>query len=340
MNEQPDTLLKTAEKNVNDIVSVAIDYREPHAAMVVYDSQSELSRTLTRAYRNCLPQASFIDFEAVPDEEILAAFERLAPSDLVVLIQSMSFRLNDFRIRVELFKRSLKVIEHPHLARMKGEEPRYYIDALAYDAGYYRSVGPALKQRIDSAGSGVVHSGGEALVFDTPFESAMLNIGDYREMKNVGGQFPIGEVFTEARDLEAVNGRIRLYAFGDMTYAVNKPAQPITLVVEKGKVTEAVDSTEAFDLVLSSIREAEGVVWIRELGFGLNRAFNQDRIVADIGSYERMCGIHLSLGAKHGLYKRKTFKNETIKYHVDVFAVTESVVLDDTEVYKDGAWHV
>ena len=50
----------------------------------------------------------------------------------------------------------------------------------------------------------MVDSGGEQLVFASPFESAKLNIGDYSGMNNIGGQFPLGEVFTEAQDLEAV----------------------------------------------------------------------------------------------------------------------------------------
>ena len=50
----------------------------------------------------------------------MATFATLSASDLVVLIQSTSFRLDAFRIRVELFKQSLKVIEHPHLSRMHG----------------------------------------------------------------------------------------------------------------------------------------------------------------------------------------------------------------------------
>ena len=87
-------------------------------------------------------------------------------------------------------------------------------------------------------------------------------------------------------------------------------------------------------------RADEGVVWLRELGFGLNRAFTRQRIVRDIGTFERMCGIHLSLGAKHGIYAKPGFKRDQGKHHVDVFAATEAVWLDDACVYHDGAWAV
>ncbi len=159
-------------------------------------------------------------------------------------------------------------------------------------------------------------------------------------MKNIGGQFPIGEVFTEAQNLESVNGRVRIFAFGDTSFSVNKVENPITLIVVKGRVTEVLNSTTEFDLVLANIRADEGEVWLRELGFGMNRAFSQNKTVTDIGTYERMCGVHLSLGAKHGVYKKSNFKRGDTWHHVDVFAVTQLVYLDDHVVYENGAWRV
>ncbi len=328
----------TAARHLHDILTIAFEHAAPHSAVVVFDTGCDLALALTAAYRRCLPTATFIAFDEVAPEQIHAAFAPLVAGDLVVLIQSTNFRLDAYRIRVELFKRDLKVIEHPHLARMPGLQARYYIESLAYDPAYYRGVGNALKARIDRAERGVVDSGGERLVFASPFESAKLNVGDYSAMKNVGGQFPIGEVFTESRDLQAVNGRVRIFVFGDTAFTVNQPAVPITLVITNGQVTDTVDSTPEFDTVLANIRADEDVVWVRELGFGMNRAFSKDRTVSDIGTFERMCGVHLSLGAKHGSYGKPNFKRGEGKYHVDVFAVTESVMLDDEVIYKDGAW--
>jgi len=312
-----------------------------HKALVIYDKQCDLAQALTETYRRCLPEARFVDFDEVTAAVVLEDFANLQPSDLVVLIQSTNFRLNQFRIRVELFKKSLKVIEHPHLSRIPGAQRLYYLDALAYDPQYYRGVGLALKARIDQAGSGVLDSGGELLIFSAGFEPAKLNVGDYSGMKNVGGQFPIGEVFTESKDLEAVNGRVRVFAFGDTTFTVNKPEKPITLVVTQGRVKETINSTPEFEEVLANIRMDEGgEVWVRELGFGLNRALTQERVVSDIGTYERMCGIHLSLGAKHNVYKKPNFKfsNKTARHHVDIFADTQSVLLEGKNVYQDNAW--
>jgi len=290
-------------------------------------------------YRECLPDATHVRFEDVTPEALLETLGELGAGDLVVLVQSSSFRLEAFRIRVQLFKQGLKVIEHPHLARMQESEYEAYLDALAYDPSYYRGVGARLKHRIDHASSAVLDSGGERLFYDSAFEPAKLNVGDYTGMVNVGGQFPIGEVFTEAMDLEQVHGRVRIFVFGDVDFCVNVPDKPITLVIERGLVVAAEDSTPAFDRVLALIR-AEESVWLRELGFGMNRALTPERRVSDIGTYERMCGIHLSLGAKHGVFNKPQFKRRHTKFHVDVFAVTEGVSLDGETVFRDRAWCV
>jgi hypothetical protein len=335
-----DQLMALAEKNVRDLLALALGHAPPRAALVVHDTGCELSVMLAQAYQCAIPDATVMNFDTVQPSDILAAFATLAPHDLVVLIQASSFRLEAYRIRIELFKRELKVIEHVHLSRMIGEQARYYIEALAYDPAYYRGVGLALKERIDRAGSARLDSGGEQLLFGGPLEQAKLNIGDYTGMKNVGGQFPIGEVFTEAQDLEAVNGRVRIFVFGDTAFMVNCPLKPITLVIARGRVTEVIDTTPEFEAVLALIRAAEGEIWLRELGFGMNRALSPTQMVDDIGTFERMCGIHLSLGAKHGVYQKPQFKRKDARFHVDVFAVTEGVYLDDEQVYRDGAWQV
>ena len=333
-------LIETAKKHVGDILRFAIEHAPPQKALIVFDARCPLATALTEAYRSNLTLATYLNFDTVPPETIQAAFTSLHPTDLVVLIQSTNFRLEAFRIRVELFKRGLKVIEHPHLARMQGLEASWYIDALAYDPKYFQHVGESLRQRIDASGSVNVDSGGEQLVFSSPFEPAKLNTGDYRGMKNIGGQFPIGEVFTEACDLEAVNGRVRIFIFAGIDFMVNRPEKPITLVINKGRVTDALDTTSDFEQVLANIRADEGEVWVRELGFGMNRAFTPERMVSDIGTLERMCGIHLSLGSKHAVYNKPDFRRRHGKHHVDVFVVTESVALDGETVFRNGAWIV
>jgi aminopeptidase len=336
----PPHAVDAATSHLRKVLDIAVEHGPAQRALVVHDIRTGLARALTEAYRRNLPEGEFLDFDSVTPDAVLARFRALAPKDLVVLVQSTNFRLEAFRIRVELFKLGLKVIEHVHLSRMPGSQGEHYIEALAYDPAYYRGVGRALKSRIDAAPGARVCGGGEELVFASPLEPAKLNVGDYSGMNNVGGQFPIGEVFTEARDLEAVNGRAQVHVFGDTSYSSNRPETPVTIIVERGRVVGTENATPEFQRVLDIIRADEGEVWVRELGFGMNRAFSRERRVDDIGTYERMCGIHLSLGAKHGVYPKPGFKRKDARYHIDVFAVTDAVYLGDEQVYADGAWTV
>ncbi|MDD2369538.1 MAG: hypothetical protein PHQ90_09570 [Sulfuricurvum sp.] len=338
---QSEELILKAQEYLKTLLIEAFHHTDNENAVVVYDTRCLIATILMEGYKGALPHAQLIDFDAYQPEEVRAKLEALNPSDLVILIQSTNFRLDAFRLRVELFKLKLKVIEHPHLSRMSDEEAPYFIDSLEYDKAYYRHVGRTLQSKIDNALMGVLDSGGEQLIYASPFEPAKVNIGDYTGMTNWGGQFPLGEVFTEAQDLRAVHGRVKIYCFGDVTYKINTPEIPITLIIEEGQVVACENSTPAFDLILSNIRRDEGgVVWIRELGFGLNRAFSKTRTVADTGTYERMCGVHISLGAKHGTYGKPGFKRRDGLYHVDVFADTRTFSLGDEVVYKDGAFVV
>jgi aminopeptidase len=72
----------------------------------------------------------------------------------------------------------------------------------------------------------------------------------------------------------------------------------------------------------------------------MNRAFTHERTVSDIGTFERMCGIHLSIGAKHASYNKPNIRKKAARHHVDVFVITKGVALDGEELYRDGAWVV
>jgi ribA/ribD-fused uncharacterized protein len=335
------TLIPTASQNIKDILSDVFVHDESHHALVIYDLDSPLSCILAEAYRIALPNARFINFNESQREEILFEIDALKAHDFVALIQSTSFRLSAFRIRIELFKKSIKVAEHPHLARMpKDEEMHYYIHALAYDKSYFHHTGHRLKALVNEAKGAVVYSGDEVLIYSGEFEDAKINIGDYREMKNIGGQFPIGEVFTEAKVLTSLNGSCTIIAFGDRNYKVNIPPHPITIIIKEGKIIETKNTTEEFEAVLKMIREEEDIVWVRELGLGLNRAFSKDKFVSDMGTFERMCGLHLSLGAKHGIYAKEGMKRNSGKFHIDVMIDTSSFEIDGKVLFDGEKWLV
>lgn len=335
-------LTQIASSHISDILRDVFAHNDSHNALVIYDLLSPLSILLFEAYRDALPNATFIDFNATDTVEILFAIDALVAGDFVALVQSSSFRLSAFRIRVELFKKKLKVAEHPHLGRMPTEsEVELYVNALAYDKEYFHHTGHTLRDMLRVATKAVVHSGKEELVYSEGFEEPKINIGDYRGMNNIGGQFPIGEVFTEIKEFKNLNGRAVIMAFGDINYRVNIPSHPIIIVIESSILVAVEDSTPEFDAILNLIREEEGgVVMVRELGLGLNRAFGKDRFVSDMGTYERMSGIHLSLGAKHGIYAKDGHKRNSGKFHIDVMLDTKSMNIDEHIVYSDDNWGV
>ncbi len=78
--------VRDAARHVHDIVRLAVMHDAAHAALVVYDRRSDLATTLEHAYRQALPDARFVDFDAIEPADVMAAFETLAPGSLVVLI--------------------------------------------------------------------------------------------------------------------------------------------------------------------------------------------------------------------------------------------------------------
>ncbi len=325
-------------QSIKNTISQSIQFDEAHRAFVLFDTQSELARTITDAYREAIPSAQFVNFESVSTDEALALLMSHGENDFIVLIQSGSFRLNEFRLRVELFKLKIKVIEYGHLDRIPSSEIPTYLSALEYDADYYRTVGHSLKKKIDVAQTIRVETPAGVLEYQGGFEDAKLNIGDYTGMKNVGGQFPIGEVFTEPKDLSCVNGEVSLFAFGDREFRMRVQDAPFSVTIHMGEIVDVQGAPDEFHAVLDLIREEEERIGLRELGFGLNRALTRTKTLVDIGAYERMSGVHMSLGAKHTIYNKPGFSRKHSRFHVDVFVAVDRVLIENECVFQNGRY--
>src|SRR5471030_1486399 len=74
--------LAAAARNVADLLAMAIDYTPAQAALIVYDTRCDLNVALTAAYRQAAPQATFVDFDAVAPEQVLAARSEEHTSEL------------------------------------------------------------------------------------------------------------------------------------------------------------------------------------------------------------------------------------------------------------------
>jgi hypothetical protein len=335
-----DTDLQTlANKNIRDILTLSIKHAPPSRALVVYDTENGLTDIITAAYRAALPDAEFVDFNTKTKEEIIGKFNALSPGDLVVLIQTSSFRLDAFRIRLHLFQRKLKVIEHMHLYRNSPDVWDVYINALAYDPSWYLDVGPKLQRKITDCERLDIRSGENILTITGGLEPGKPNLGDYTGMENIGGTFPIGEVFTEARDFSKMNGSILIYAFAGNDFCVNMH-EPFRIDIREGLVVGwQDDAPPAFIEIAEAVRAHERPL-IREVGFGLNRAITKERYLQDITAFERILGLHLSFGEKHSVFKKAGITSDKSKFHVDLFPVADKVTMDGTEIFKDGIYIV
>lgn len=333
------SLTQEATRNVQDILTRAIEHTGEHKALVVYDTDSELARILTAAYRTVLPDATFLDFNEHPKEEIVAAFDTLSPRDLVILIQSMDFRLNEFRIRIYLFQRKLKVIDHMHLSRNTEDSWKTYIDALAYDPDWYRTTGKNLKSILMQTNTLRIETGEAVLTLEGGMEEPKLNIGDYTGMENIGGTFPIGEIFTEAKDLSKLNGSLMIYAFADKSFHISMH-EPFRIDIKDGMLVGWGENTPQSFIDIAKEVESNERPMIREVGFGLNRAITREHYLNDITAFERTLGMHFSLGEKHTVFKKEGIKADKTRYHVDLFPVTDSVYADNTLIFTDRKYCV
>src|SRR3990167_3166572 len=140
-----------AAKNLGDIIRDAICLQANENTLVIYDTEAHLTQIVLDGYREAIPQGEFLDFASVTPEQIMERISACKAGDLVVILQSTNFRLNEFRLRIELFQRGLKTIEHVHLKRIHEDEFERYIQSLAYDKQMYRPLGTALKNILERA---------------------------------------------------------------------------------------------------------------------------------------------------------------------------------------------
>jgi aminopeptidase len=330
-------LIATAAQNISNILNLSIKHTSGEKSLVIYDTQNGLARILLEAYTVALPDAKFVDFDTLSKDEILKEFEQLKASDLVVLLQSSNFCLDDFRIRLHLFNKKFKVIEHMHLYRNDEVNWDVYVDSLAYDLNWYHTMGHALHDKLSNTNHLRIISGKTELSVTGGLEIPKLNIGDYEGMENIGGTFPIGEVFTESKDFAQMNGTIKVYAFASQDFTISFH-EPFEVQIEKGLIVGYGDNTpQDFRDIVEVVKQYERPL-IREIGFGLNRAITKERHLGDITAFERILGMHMSLGEKHSVYKKPDIRTNKSKFHIDLFLHIDQVLCDDIVIFENGKY--
>ncbi|MDD2907433.1 MAG: hypothetical protein PHH98_02215 [Candidatus Gracilibacteria bacterium] len=307
--------------------------------ILVYDLDSSLSTEISKGYIANLKDkknAEIINFAEVDKEELKNKLLSLKENSTVVLVQSTNFMLDDFRIRLNLNNAGVGCLEHRHLAYIYDNEIENYADAITYNTPLYEELGAKLKQLSDKAQTMtfICHDS-SILKIEGGFEDMKQNTGNY-EGKNRGGNFPIGENFTEAKIFDNVNGELTVYAFPDDKLQVEF-VKPFKIKINKSIVTcDDINCPVTFRKILDFIAESEnGEVMLRELGFGLNPGITREKVIADVNSYERIAGFHLSLGKKHQIYRAKMHKSVVQRYHIDIFPDIKQIFIDDILVFED-----
>lgn len=158
---------------------------------------------------------------------------------------------------------------------------------------------------------------------------------------SIGGTFPIGEVISESFDLSKLSGVCDVFAYPDphknVAFVDSKPFQ---MTIVEGKVIALSENAprDFVDLWTLVKQTEKGCCYVRELGIGLNPFVGIKHVLADVTSFERQWGIHVSLGLRHPLFVKQRSKvnsNGTVassvevkgpvikrkagKYHIDVF---------------------
>ncbi|KAL0480583.1 hypothetical protein AKO1_002444 [Acrasis kona] len=338
-----------ATNNVKNILNKSVLFNaDQNKMLVLHDERSDISKILARAYKDAVSTdcIASIDFDKTKPEDIKNFINNLKQKDLVVCVQTSPFHLNDYRLRLELFNRNLKNIEHVHLGLLSQNQYQTYINSLSFDPTVVGPLARKLKDLIDLGSKFTVTSGfGDhtcTLEYNTKMESALLNLGDYTGMANVGGTFPVGEVFSEPKELTNVNGKVLIFAFPNINRTMEFCENPFCLHIEHGKVTKiSDDAPSSFLEVFDVVRQGEGEVVVREFGIGLNEGMGRNQPLNEVTAFERQRGMHLSLGKKHTVFKKPGIKSKRTKFHIDVFVVLNKIVVDDSHtMFDDNVFHV
>ena len=333
--------MSTLIQNLSDIIYKNYNVASDTFILLVYDTRSPLAILLADGYQEVIRSFRYkkINFFEHTEGEILAEFETLPPKSLVILVQSSSFRTTKYRLRADLFRQGHQVIEHARLSYMTDVEIENYIHSLRYDTPFYVSMSNKIEKFLSRKVPIVYESGqGLILTIDSAYEKCIKNTGDFTHQMSGSSGFPIGEIFTEATELDKINGSILVFATPTMDHKTLW-AEPFVVTIKDGFLISHTGPTE-FEEILAKIKSEEegGKVQVLEIGFGLNRALGFDHRISEPTSFERFAGVHFSLGLKHAMYRKKVDKKILQKYHIDIFCKVDRIKIGDETIFERGKY--
>lgn len=309
--------------------------------LLIYDTDSSLAKLLSETYMKEIQSNPHqnINFPIVDESVVEEAITSLPPHSLVILVQSLSFRMTKHRLRADLFRAGHMVVEHARLALNMDEEIQNYIGSLRYDTPYYVQATTVMEKLMQENTQLRIESGQDlVLEINSPLEKPLKNTGDFSDNPIVAAGFPIGEIFTEAKELDKMNGSVLVFGFPTLEHKTHF-CTPFEVQIKDGCVVSH-NGPGLFADILQRIasEEVNAAVQVREIGFGLNRGIGFEKTLHEPTSFERFAGMHFSLGLKHAMYGKKLGRKVYQKYHIDIFCKVKNVFIGDTQIINDGKY--
>ncbi len=325
--------MNISQTEINQIISDSIFKQlgcKDEQIVVLYDEDCELAKIVSDAHKEVLGNRKntlIRKYNADESEELVELLTGLEKGSSVILIQSSSFRLDKFRIRLQLFNKGIGCIEHSHLAFYDDDQKETWLKSLTWNGEEYARLGDEIAKLMRENDEIIIYSGeNEKLIFPD-MDEAKINDGRFYQQKNRGGSSICGEIFSEAKDLRSVNGTLSINCFPDSRFKIKK-CENFTITIENGCITKWDNNApdEFIENIIERVQESEvneegePEVMIREAGFGLNPFISLDKPLNFVSIFERQAGFHVSVGKKHNVYRKKLGKKIIQRYHIDIFA--------------------
>ncbi len=342
MNEN---LLEKLSNNAYDILKKHYHISNSARVLIIYDEETQLAINLKDAFSNaCSKNSNSFDiisyYKTTPEEIFEDVQWNSREGDVVVLIQSSSFRASKFRLRNDLCAKGLKVVEFGHLQKIKEDEYETYVNSLYCDDEHNFKLVDKLMNDIKNLNSvTIISENGSEIKYNGKLDNPISNDGRYEGQTNYGSRYPIGEVISEGLDLYTLSGEMEVYAYPSIDTQETVFVEPFTIKVENGLVVSH-NGPKDFDDIIELVKteHPENHVYVREIGLGLNRGIPRFSRLGDPIAYERQEGLHFSIGMKHGIYQKKLWpkygKKFNQRFHIDVYVNVKEIYFDSQLVYE------
>lgn len=341
MNHTMDASYNNIDKNTSDILFKHMKITRDTNVVIFYDNESKLASALSQSYARHLIHPQLVEFPDYTEDEVTTIINTLHKGDLVILVQSTSFRMSKFRWRLELFDRNLMVVEHARLGFVLESEYQTYIDSLTCDIEPNTFRAQKIAALIDNTQKiTFTCKDGSVFTINGPFEEVKPNLGVYDNMQGKGGGFPVGETFTEPKNLDAFNGQLSIRAYPSTDHRT-VICEPFLVHVRNGVLTfDEKTAPQEFQEVmkLPQSENPDGAIRMREIGFGLNNHIGFEKPLSEVTAFERQTGLHFSLGMKHNIYRKKVPEGINQRYHIDIFIDIAEMKADDTVFFRNGEY--